>query len=97
MNKFGKCCKNAGKACFVASVVVEGYNIANAQEGEKLKETTRAAGRTGGGLVGGAAAGSALGALGANPATVLAGTVLGGIVGAIGGEKAADWMWSLFD
>jgi RHS repeat-associated protein len=97
VNKFGKCCKCAGKVCFVASVVVEGYNIANAPEGEKLKETTRAASRMGGGLVGGATAGAALGALGANPAAVLVGTVLGGIAGAIGGEKAVDWMWSWFD
>ena len=97
VNMFGRCCKYAGRACVAVSVVVEGSNIASAPEGEKLKETTRAAGRLGGGGAGGAAAGAALGSLGANPVTVLAGTVIGGIAGAIGGEKAVDWMWSWFD
>ena len=97
VNKLGNYCKTAGRACVVASVAIEGYNIASAPEGEKLKETTRATGRLGGGLLGGGAVGSALGTLGANPATIILGTLIGGIAGAIGGEEVVDSMWNYFN
>ena len=80
VNRFARNCKYTGRAFVAVSVVAEASNIASAPEGEKLKETTRAAGRLGGGVAGGAAAGAALGALGANPATVFAGTVLGALL-----------------
>jgi len=45
-----------------------------------------------GGMVAGAGTGAALGALGANPFTIVAGALIGGISGALGGASLADAM-----
>ena len=63
---------------------------------QQIRELTSSSGRLGGGFFGGAVAGAALGAIGANPLTVLAGMAIGGIVGAIGGEKVVDAIWNWF-
>ena len=61
---------------------------------QQLRELTRSGGRLGGGVLGVAIAGAALGALEANLLTVLAGMAIGGIAGAIGGEKVINAIWN---
>ena len=63
---------------------------------QQIRELTRTSGRLGGGFLGVAIAGAALGALEANLLTVLAGMVIGGIAGAIGGEKVVNAIWNWF-
>lgn len=66
----------------------------------KVEETAKVGGGVLGGIGGGALVGTQLGAMGANPVTVIGGAVLGGIVGGIAGEavvsKATDWVKSFF-
>lgn len=69
----------------------------NAPEGERFKELTRAGGRLGGGFAAGAATGAALGALGCNPVTVVAGSLIGGIAGSTGAEVGVNALWNHID
>lgn len=95
VNAFGKVCKHAGKGMAVIGLANEALQICSAPEERRFKEVTRAAGRLGGGFIGGSA-GAAVGALGVNPGTVVAGTLIGGTAGSLAGEKAVDVMWDLF-
>lgn len=97
VNKAGKISKVAGKALGAAAVGCEVYNVYNAPEGERFKELTRAGGRLGGGFAAGAATGAALGALGCNPVTVVAGSLIGGIAGSTGAEVGVNALWDHID
>lgn len=94
VNKAGKISKLAGKALGAAAVGCEAYTVYKAPEGERFKELTRAGGRLGGGFMGGAVAGAALGSLGCNPVTVVAGSLLGGIAGSTGAEIGVNALWN---
>lgn len=95
VNALGKASKLAGRSIAAIGIANEAYNVYKAPKGGRIKEASRAAGRLGGGILGGSA-GAAVGSLGCNPGTVLAGAAIGGTAGSMAGEKAVDVMWDLF-
>ena len=90
LNANARVMKYSGRAMATVGFAIEIYNVASAPEGERAGEAARAGGRIGGGFAGGAATGATLGALGANPITVGAGVLIGGIIGSIIGEGAVE-------
>lgn len=90
VNKIGKISKIAGKGLGLTAVASEAYNVYNAPAEERLNEFVRAGARLGGGTGAGMVAGAALGAMGCNPITVVAGSVAGGIAGSVGGEALVN-------
>ncbi|MCG7909376.1 MAG: hypothetical protein JAY82_06330 [Candidatus Thiodiazotropha taylori] len=79
---------NIGRGFAVAGVALGAARIATADN--KAEEAARVAGSALSGIAAGALVGAKLGALGANPITIGAGAVIGGIVGGIAGEKTVD-------
>lgn len=86
---FGKVGKALGPLGLLLGAGSIGYNLYN----KDYKGAAKSGGGLLGGILGGAAAGAGAGALGLNPFTIAAGTIVGGVAGAIGGEKAVGWMY----
>jgi tape measure domain-containing protein len=83
-----------GNALSIGSIAL---NVKNAKEDEKKEKLVSGIGGLAGNIAGGALVGAGLGALGANPITVVGGSIVGGIAGGIAGEKTSDIAFNKFN
>jgi hypothetical protein len=81
-----------GKGLVVLSIAIAIYQIATAED--KLKETVRVVGETGGGITGGALGGAAAGLVCGPGAPFCSGVgiLVGGALGALGVDRLFDWI-----